>query len=92
MFALDPIWEESPGRRREVEITAGLSHRRREDIARVDTEVLDQVLPDRLLQAPALGLAGGGGRGHHSDHLGSTWGTWGTFPQEFLYSLSMKNS
>src|SRR5690606_19488923 len=64
-FALDAKGEDGSGGRREVEITARLPHRRRQDVARVDTEAVDQVLPDRLLQPPPLGLAGGGGvRGH----------------------------
>jgi len=59
-FALDAEGELCRARRREVEITAGLSHRRRQDVARVDTEAVDQVLPDRLLQPPPLGLAEAG--------------------------------
>jgi hypothetical protein len=55
------------GRRREVEVATALPHRRRQDVARVDTEAVDQVLPDRLLQPPPLGFAGGGSGGYHSD-------------------------
>jgi len=55
-FALDAEGELCPGRRREVEVATRLPHRRRQDVARVDTEAVDQVLPDRLLQPPPLAL------------------------------------
>ncbi len=48
-FALDAEGEDGSGRRREVEVATALPHRCRQDVARVDTEAVDQVLPDRLL-------------------------------------------
>jgi len=48
-FALDAERKPLAGRRREVEVATALPHRRRQDVARVDTEAVDQVLPDRLL-------------------------------------------
>src|SRR5690606_30647903 len=64
-FALDSERKPLAGRRREVEVATGLPHPCAQDVARADTEAVDQVLPDRLLQPPPLGFAGGGGdRGH----------------------------